>query len=100
MLDSPEFIRSIGGFVNPFGDFEPFPEGEQQITANSFASDSCNNKAKITELKYRPGMEGGFVYIPSSKFLALEAGGVKNSLRRLASLGLAAKPCPHLLLPS
>ena len=41
--------------------------------SNSCASDGCGNKAKVTELKYRPGTEGGFVYIPPSKFLALEA---------------------------
>ena len=43
--------------------------------ANSFVCDGGNNKAKVTELKYRPGMEGGFVYIPPLKFLALEVRG-------------------------
>ena len=47
--------------------------------ANSFVCDGGNNKAKVTELKYRPGTEGGFVYIPPLKFLALEAGGPRIS---------------------
>ena len=68
--------------------------------ANSFVCDGGNNKAKVTELKYRPGIEGGLVYIPPPKYLALEAEGAKNFLRRLAFLGLVAKSCPHPPLPS
>ena len=104
MLDSSEFIRSIGGFVNPFGDFEPFPVGEQQIMANSFASDGCNNKAKVTELKYRPGMEGGLVYIPPPKYLALEAGGGQEFLDETSFLRSGGEvmpqpPSPFLIDP-
>ena len=72
--------------------------------ANSFASDGCGNKAKITELKYRPGMEGGFVYIPSAKFLALEAGGGQEFLEETSFLrsgneAMPPPPSPFLVDP-
>ena len=72
--------------------------------ANSFVSDGCNNKAKVTELKYRPRMEGGFVYIPSSKFLALEAGGGQEfldetSFLRSGSEAMPPPPSPFLVDP-
>ena len=76
MLDSSKFISSIGGFVIISGDFETFTAGEiPNSMANSFVCDGGNHKAKVTELKYWPGTEGGFVYIPPLKFLALKAGG-------------------------
>ena len=69
--------------------------------ANSFVCDGGNSKAKVTELKYRPGLEpGGFVYIPPHKFLALEAGGVKNFLMRLVFSGPGKRLCPHPQVPS
>ena len=69
--------------------------------ANSFVCDGGNSKAKVTELKCRPGLEqGGFVYITPLKFLALEAGGVKNFLMRLVFFGLVKRLCPHPQVPS
>ena len=72
--------------------------------ANSFVCDGGNNKAKVTELKYRPGMEGGLVYIPPPKYLALEAGGGQEFLEETSFLRSGGKvmpppPSPFLIDP-
>ena len=76
-------------------DCETFVSGDIMANSNSFVCDGGDSKAKVTELKYRPGLEpGGFVYIPPHKFLALEAGGVKNFLMRLVFSSPGKRLCP------
>ena len=66
--------------------------------ANSFVSDGGDSKAKVTELKCRPGLEqGGFVYtyIPPLKFMALEKGEGQEFLDELVFSGPGKKFFPH-----
>ena len=73
--------------------------------SNSFVCDGGDSKAKVTELKYRPGLEpGGFVYIPPHKFLALEAGGGQEFLDETSFLRsgeevMPPPPSPFLIDP-
>ena len=73
--------------------------------ANSFVCDGGNSKAKVTELKYQPGLEpGGFVYIPPHKFLALKAGGGQEFLDETSFLRsgeevMPPPPSPFLIDP-
>ena len=75
--------------------------------ANSFVCDGGDSKAKVTELKCRPGLEqGGFVYtyIPPLKFMALEAGGGQEFLDETSFLRsgeevMPPPPSPFLVDP-
>ena len=75
--------------------------------SNSFVCDGGNSKAKVTELKCRPGLEqGGFVYtyIPPLKFMALEAGGGQEFLDETSFLRsreevMPLPPSPFLVDP-
>ena len=73
--------------------------------SNSFVCDGGDSKAKVTELKYRPGLEsGGYFYIPPRKFLTLETGGGqefldKTSFLRSGEEVMPPPPSPFLIDP-
>ena len=82
-----------------------FVSGDIMANSNSFVCDGGDSKAKVTELKYRPGLEpGGYVYIPPRKFLALETGGGQEFLDETSFLRsgeevMPPPPSPFLIDP-
>ena len=76
--------------------------------ANSFVSDEGNSKAQVTELKYRPGLEGQgahvYTYIPPLKLMALEKGEGQEFLNETSFLRSGEEvfpppPSPFLVDP-